>query len=147
MATRVLPSPVTISAILPPCRTIPPINWTSKCRMFKITAAGFAAGRECLGQEVVERFARRVAARRNSSVLARSSSPDSVGKLGSSSLIRATIGRIWRICRSFELPNSRTSPSETFSERAVKASVVLSQRSLSSSIAPLAPRKWKRSAQ
>jgi hypothetical protein len=43
-----------------------------------------------------------------------------------------------------ELPKRRTSPSETFSESAVKASVVLSQMSLSSSIAPLAPRKWKR---
>ena len=62
-------------------------------------------------------------------------------KPGSSSLIRATINRIWRICRSLELPKRRTRPSETFSERAVKASVVLSQRSLSSSIAPLAPRK------
>ena len=58
MATRVLPSPVTISAILPPCRTMPPINWTSKWRMFKITPARLAAGRERLGQEVVERFAR-----------------------------------------------------------------------------------------
>ena len=63
---------------------------------------------------------------------------------GSSSLIWATIGRIWRIFRSLELPKSRTSPSETFSEKAVKASVVLSQISLSSSIAPLAPRNVKR---
>ena len=55
--------------------------------------------------------------------------------LGSSSLIRATTGRICRIRRSFELPNSRTSPSETPSEKAVKASVVLSQISVSSSIA------------
>jgi hypothetical protein len=75
--------------------------------------------------------------------LARSSSADKVEKPGSNSLILATMSRIWRICRSLELPKRRTSPSETFSESAVKASVVLSQMSLSSSIAPLAPRKCK----
>ena len=47
-----------------------------------------------------------------------------------------TIGRIRRICRSLELPNSRIRPSETPSETAVNASVVLSQSSVSSSIAP-----------
>ena len=34
VATRVFPSPVFISAILPSCRTIPPTSCTSKCRMF-----------------------------------------------------------------------------------------------------------------
>src|SRR5215470_6855050 len=33
VATSVLPSPVAISAILPSCSTMPPISWTSKCRM------------------------------------------------------------------------------------------------------------------
>src|SRR6266498_3959749 len=32
VATRVFPSPVFISAMLPSCRTIAPITWTSKCR-------------------------------------------------------------------------------------------------------------------
>ena len=31
VATRVLPSPVPISAMLPRCRIIPPISWTSNC--------------------------------------------------------------------------------------------------------------------
>ena len=58
---------------------------------------------------------------------------------GSSSLIRATTGRICRIRRSFELPKSRISPSETPSEKAENASVVLSQISVSSSIAASTP--------
>src|SRR5215470_9253844 len=33
VATSVLPSPVAISAILPSWSTIPPMSWTSKCRM------------------------------------------------------------------------------------------------------------------
>ena len=33
MATSVLPSPVRISAILPWCKTMPPISCTSKWRM------------------------------------------------------------------------------------------------------------------
>ena len=60
------------------------------------------------------------------------------GGAGSISLIRATIGRIRRICRSFELPNRRISPSETRSVNALAVSVVLSQMSLSSSIADYA---------
>ena len=59
MATSVLPSPVTISAMSPPCRTMPPMNWTSKCRMFEEPPARLAAGGERLGQQVVERLARR----------------------------------------------------------------------------------------
>ena len=42
VATRVLPSPVFISAIMPWWRTIPPINWTSKGR---ISTDRFAASR------------------------------------------------------------------------------------------------------
>ena len=57
---------------------------------------------------------------------------------GSISLIRATIGRIRRICRSLELPKIRIRPSEARSVTAFIASVVLSQISLSSSIACLA---------
>ena len=44
---------------------------------------------------------------------------------GSISLIRATIGRIRRICRSLELPKSRTNPSETVSVIAVNVSEVI----------------------
>ncbi len=33
VATRVLPSPVFISAMLPRCSAAPPITWTSKCRL------------------------------------------------------------------------------------------------------------------
>ena len=36
VAARVLPSPVFISAILPSCKTIPPISWTSKCLIFNV---------------------------------------------------------------------------------------------------------------
>ena len=33
---KVLPSPVFISAILPSCKTTPPIIWTSKCLSFRV---------------------------------------------------------------------------------------------------------------
>ena len=56
VATSVLPSPVFISAILPLCRTAPPMSWTSKCRMFKHAAACFADDREGFGHHVVQRF-------------------------------------------------------------------------------------------
>ena len=74
---------------------------------------------------------------RNSTVLALSSSSESACIWGSRSLIVATSGRIERIRRSLELPNIRTSPSETFSDKAVNASVVLSQSSVSTSIAAI----------
>ena len=59
---------------------------------------------------------------------------------GSKALILTTFDFIRRICRSFDAPKTRTRPSETVSVIAEKASVVLSQRSLSSSIGvPSAP--------
>src|SRR5271157_5039510 len=74
---------------------------------------------------------------RNSTVLAFSSTSESACIWGSRSLIVATIGRIERIRRSLELPKIRTRPSETFSDKAVNASVVLSQSSVSTSIAAI----------
>src|SRR5271157_3657044 len=56
---------------------------------------------------------------------------------GKRSSIVATSGRIERIRRSLELPKIRTRPSETFSDKAVNASVVLSQSSVSTSIAAI----------
>ena len=58
---------------------------------------------------------------------------------GSINPIRSAIGLILRICRSLELPNTRIKPSEIVSVTDVKVSVVLSQRSLSSSIAVYRP--------
>ena len=107
-------------------------------------AARLARGRECLRQEVVKRFSVWLAACRNSSVFARSSSSVRARMLGSNSLICATNERICRMRRSFELPKSRTNPSETPSEKAVNASVVLSQSSVSSSItAPTPKSPWR----
>ena len=74
---------------------------------------------------------------RNSTVLALSSTSESACIWGSRSLIVATSGRIERIRRSLELPKIRTKPSETFSDKAVNASVVLSQSSVSTSIAAI----------
>jgi hypothetical protein len=68
VATRVLPSPVAISAILPWCKAMPPINWTSNGiishRIGMAThddvaahqpAAGVLDCGEGFGQQVIER--------------------------------------------------------------------------------------------
>ena len=55
VATRVLPSPVFISAILPWCKTMPPINWTSKGRMPRIRGS-LPRHRESFGKQIIEFF-------------------------------------------------------------------------------------------
>ena len=57
VATRVLPSPVFISAMLPRCSAAPPMTWTSKGRMPMHPLGGLADGGERLGHQVVERLA------------------------------------------------------------------------------------------
>ena len=57
VAVSVLPSPVFISAIAPPCSTMPPIIWTSKWRIPIVRRDDLADDREGLGQQVVERLA------------------------------------------------------------------------------------------
>ena len=57
VATRVLPSPVFISAMSPSCSTMPPMTCTSKGRMPKARARGFARDRESFEQQVVQQFA------------------------------------------------------------------------------------------
>ena len=54
VATRVLPSPVAISAILPWWSTMPPISWTSKWRMPTVRRAASRHHREGLRQQLVE---------------------------------------------------------------------------------------------
>ena len=53
VATSVLPSPVRISAILPWCRTMPPIDLHVVVAHADRAAAGLAHGRERLGQDLV----------------------------------------------------------------------------------------------
>ena len=65
--------------------------------------ARLAADGERLGQEVVERLAL-VEPRRNSAVISRSSASDLAFIVGSSSLIRSTIGRIPLMTRAFLVP-------------------------------------------
>ena len=57
VATRVLPSPVAISAIVPSCSTMPPMSCTSKWRIRTRATRRLAARGEGLGQEVVELLA------------------------------------------------------------------------------------------
>ena len=57
MATRVLPSPVFISAMLPRWSAAPPMSCTSKWRRPRVRRGGLAHGGEGLGQQVVEALA------------------------------------------------------------------------------------------
>ena len=53
-ATRVLPSPVFISAILPWCSTMPPMQLDIEVPHAQLAPADLAGRREYLGQRVVE---------------------------------------------------------------------------------------------
>src|SRR5215470_5679057 len=103
VATRVLPSPVAISAILPSCSTMPPISCTSKWR---IPSARRAASRHTANasgntSSISAPSANRL---RSSSVLPRSAPSSSACIAGSSALIVDTTGNIRLTSRSCLVP-------------------------------------------
>src|SRR5918998_1253105 len=89
VAARVLPSPVFISAILPSCKTIPPITCTSKGRISKVRldTSRTTAKASC---RISSSDAPSSSLSRNSSVFARSSSSVSFSTSGSSAVTAAT---------------------------------------------------------
>ena len=107
MATRVLPSPVFISAIVPSVKGDPADELHVEVPHVEHAAARLADHREGLGQEGVDRLAlgqprlegRRFGAARSASESARSDA--------SSSLMRPSRGRIRLISRSFRVPKMR----------------------------------------
>ena len=105
MATRVLPSPVLISAMVPRCSTMPPISCTSKWRMFstRLPASRTTANASGRRSSSVAPLASRC---RNSAVMALSSASDLACMAGSSSPMRATSGRIAFSVRAFLVPKT-----------------------------------------
>ena len=104
VATSVFPSPVRISAMRPWCKVMPPIIWTSKCRMPSVrfdtsrTAAN-ASGRRSSRVSLPSRRSRNLAVNpRSSSSLRRANWP-------SSALISSTAGRIRLTSRSLPSPS------------------------------------------
>jgi hypothetical protein len=57
VATRVLPSPVRISAIFPLCKAIPPSSCTSKWRIFRTRLLASRYRGKCFDQKIIQRFA------------------------------------------------------------------------------------------
>src|ERR1700744_4335579 len=122
VATRVLPSPVFISAILPECRTMPPIICTSKWRMptarlpasrttakasgsSSSSASVSAALRASLFSAVSGAPSSRAAKRAlNSVVFSRNSASESPWIFGSHSLMAATVGIMRLTTRSLFVP-------------------------------------------
>src|SRR5512132_504671 len=89
VATRVLPSPVFISAMLPSCRTMAPITWTSKCRWPIERRAASRTEANASGSRS-SRLSPASRRRRNSSVFARSCSSVSSSSSGSNVLTMRT---------------------------------------------------------
>src|SRR5215207_6487255 len=83
VAARVLPSPVFISAILPSCKTIPPITCTSKGRMPKVRLDASRTTAKASGKMSSSLS-------RNSSVFARSSASESFSTSGSRAVTAST---------------------------------------------------------
>src|SRR5436309_4236269 len=103
VATRVLPSPVAISAIVPSCSTMPPISWTSKCRML---SARHAASRHTANASgsTSSSSAPSASRLRSSSVLPRRAASSRACVAGSRALISATTGIIRLTSRSCLVP-------------------------------------------
>src|SRR5919204_1418607 len=103
VATRVLPSPVAISAIVPLCSTMPPMSWTSKCRMLSVRRAASRHTANASGStsSISPPSARPL---RSSSVLPRRAASSRAWMAGSSALISATTGIIRLTSRSCLVP-------------------------------------------
>src|SRR5438105_3570871 len=103
VATSVLPSPVAISAIVPSCSTMPPMSWTSKCRMLSVRRAASRHTAKASGStsSTPSPSATRL---RRSSVLPRRAASSRACMVGSSALISATTGIIRFTSRSCLVP-------------------------------------------
>src|SRR6266850_6843381 len=103
VATSVLPSPVAISAIVPSCRTMPPMSCTSKCRMPSERRAASRHTANASGStfSTSAPSARRL---RSSSVLPRRAASSRAFMADSSALISATTGIIRLTSRSCLVP-------------------------------------------
>src|SRR6266850_1642181 len=103
VATRVLPSPVAISAILPSWSTMPPMSCTSKCRMpsERRPASRHTANASGSTSSTSAPSARRL---RSSSVLPRRAASSRVWRADSSALISTTTGIIRLTSRSCLVP-------------------------------------------
>src|SRR5438445_499461 len=103
VATSVLPSPVAISAILPSCRTIPPMSCTSKWRMPSERRAASRQTANASGStsSISAPPARRL---RSSSVRERRAASSRACTVGSSTLVAATTGIIRVTSRSCLVP-------------------------------------------
>src|SRR6266850_666257 len=103
VATRVLPSPVAISAMIPSWSTMPPISWTSKWRMPTVRRA---ASRHTANASVRTSSTVSLPASRflNSSDFARSPASSSGCSDGSSALMATTVGIIRLTSRSCLVP-------------------------------------------
>src|SRR2546421_156338 len=103
VATSVLPSPVAISAIVPSCSTMPPMSWTSKCRMLSVRRAASRHTAKASGStsSTPSPSATRL---RRLSVLPRRAASSRACMVGSSALISATTGIIRFTSRSCLVP-------------------------------------------
>ena len=105
VATRVFPSPVFISAILPWWRTTPPISWTSKWRIPVVRREASRTTANASGR-MSSRVAPWPSFSLNSAVLARRASSERAGIRGSKSLTRPTKGVSFFRSRSLFVPKS-----------------------------------------
>src|SRR3954453_23600341 len=97
VAVSVLPSPVFISAMLPPCRTIPPMSCTSKWRMPIVRLPTSRTTANVSGRRSSREAPLRACSRRPS-IRSRSSSSLSSSSSGSKSPMRATRRSYSRNC-------------------------------------------------
>src|SRR5919198_1837796 len=103
VATSVLPSPVAISAIVPLCSTMPPMSWTSKCRMLSVRRAASRHTANASGS-TSSSSSPSTSRLRSSSVLLRRAASSRAWVAGSRALISATTGIIRLTSRSCLVP-------------------------------------------
>ena len=103
MATRVLPSPVFISAILPSWSTLPPMSWTSKWRIPRVRRLASRVSAKASGSSS-SRVRPFWTCSFHSAVSRGNSSVRSAFIRGSSSLTRTTMGASRLSSRSFFVP-------------------------------------------
>ncbi len=126
VATRVLPSPVTISAMAPLWSTMPPINWTSKWRMprFRRPASRQTAKASVSTSSSVSPLARRW---RNFAVCSANSASVMAWYFDSRAPIAATCGCSFFRYRALDEPNSPVNDRSTARPKPPKTSPRTSQ--------------------
>jgi hypothetical protein len=111
VATSVLPSPVFISAIIPLCRAMPPMSWTSKWRMprERTDASRVRAKQSGMMRSSTADFSFSAASAislRQACICSRMRASSSDFAHASRSLMRATTGRSRLSSRMFLVPMS-----------------------------------------